>query len=74
MLNMLLNLLGAAGRVFHVLATQALWAVAYLASAYVLLQLSFGASAIAAAMLIGSVCRLALSGYWARQIAARHAP
>jgi O-antigen/teichoic acid export membrane protein len=74
MLNMLLNLLGAAGRVFHVLATQALWALVYLSSAYGLLQLSFGASAIAAAMLLGSLCRLALSGYWARQLTERHIP
>jgi O-antigen/teichoic acid export membrane protein len=69
-LNMLLNLLAAAGRMFHVLASQMLWAVAYLASAYGLLQLSFGASAIAAAMLIGSLCRLALGGYWVRRILA----
>jgi O-antigen/teichoic acid export membrane protein len=66
-LNMLLNLLAATGRMFHVLASQLLWAAAYLASAYGLLQLSLGATAIAAAMLIGSLCRLALSGYWVRR-------
>ncbi|GAC1460817.1 MAG: hypothetical protein PVSMB6_21040 [Steroidobacteraceae bacterium] len=71
-LNMLLNLLGASGRMFKVLTTQLAWAAAYLLSAYLLLRHSWGASAIAAATLIGSVCRLLLSGYWARRMVWPH--
>ena len=67
-LNMLLNALGASGRMFHVLTSQLLWALAYLLSAYLLLRAGLGASAIAAAMLIGSVCRLTLAVYWTRRL------
>ncbi|HVN44309.1 MAG TPA: oligosaccharide flippase family protein [Steroidobacteraceae bacterium] len=68
MINMLLNLLGAAGGMFRVLASQLCWGVAYLLSAYVLLGQGLGAAAIAAAMLLGSVCRLAFGAYWVRRI------
>jgi O-antigen/teichoic acid export membrane protein len=67
-LNMLLNALGASGRMFQVLASQLLWALAYLASAYLLLRAGLGAAAVAAAMLIGSLCRLALGFYWTRRL------
>ena len=72
-LNMLLNLIGASGRMFQVLATQIVWAGVYLLSAYVLLRHSWGASAMAAATLIGSICRLLLSGYCVRRIVWSHA-
>jgi O-antigen/teichoic acid export membrane protein len=67
-LNMLLNALAASGRMGHVLASQLLWALTYLLSAYLLLRAGFGASAIAAAMLIGSVCRLTLALRWTRRL------
>jgi len=67
-LNMLLNALAASGRMGHVLASQLLWALTYLLSAYLLLRAGLGASAIAAAMLIGSVCRLTLALRWTRRL------
>ncbi len=67
-LNMVLNLLGVSGHMFHVLATQVLWAVAYLTSAWLFLRLGWGAGAIAAAMLVGSLCRLAVSAYAAERV------
>jgi O-antigen/teichoic acid export membrane protein len=67
-LNMLLNALGASGRMVQVLSSQLLWALAYLVSTWFLLRQGLGACAVAAAMLIGSLCRLALGFYWTRQL------
>jgi len=60
-LNLTQNMLAAAGRMFDNLLTQAVWAVTFLGCAHFLLEASFGANALAGAMLAGSVAKMFVS-------------